>query len=277
MDGWMDGRTDGKKRKWKTRKAGGLTGRHTLVLAHKSSEDPFFTFPECDARERNSRPARLPAGNRNHVRRQKTAALWYTSLFGNVSSLGSPVIISKYGTHFYFNTSAVLFLPQFLPINPFDLSFLLLLLLSIDYLRVSYLSFPFFVSIDFRNILLENAKHFGRFPDREEERSNSRRFELSIFPKFFRKHFTHFGDSPNREEKRSNSHRFEFSIFPKINFKYFEHFPNNEEERSNSRRFETFNFHKNGNFRQTLTSNNEEERSNSRCFELPIFPKNGNF
>ena len=245
MDGWMDGRTDGKKRKWKTRKAGGLTGRHTLVLAHKSSEDPFFTFPECDARERNSRPARLPAGNRNHVRRQKTAALWYTSLFGNVSSLGSPVIISKYGTHFYFNTSAVLFLPQFLPINPFDLSFLLLLLLSIDYLRVSYLSFPFFVSTDFRNILLENAKHFG--------------------------------DSPNREEKRSNSHRFEFSIFPKINFKYFEHFPNNEEERSNSRRFETFNFHKNGNFRQTLTSNNEEERSNSRCFELPIFPKNGNF
>lgn len=49
MDGWR-----GKEESEKREKRGGLTGRHTLVLAHKSSVDPFFTFPECDARERNT-------------------------------------------------------------------------------------------------------------------------------------------------------------------------------------------------------------------------------
>lgn len=195
MDGWKE------KRKWKTRKAGGLTGRHTLVLAHKSSEDPFFTFPECDARERNSRPARLPAGNRNHVRRQKTAALWYTSLFGNVSSLGSPVIISKYGTHFYFNLRRII---RTSPINPFDLSFLLLVLIIYDHSHL-FFSFSFPLCPDFRKILSpKNAKHFGHSPNREEERSSS--FGTSNFRKNGNfKHSVHF---LNGEEERSNSRRF---------------------------------------------------------------------
>lgn len=249
MDGWKE------KRKWKTRKAGGLTGRHTLVIEHKSSEDQFFTFPECDARERNSRPARLPAGNRNHVRRQKTAALWYTSLFGNVSSLGSPVIISKYGTHFYFNLRRII---RTSPINPFDLSFLLLVLIIYE---SHIFSFPF---------LFLSARIFVKFFRRKMQntldtpliakRKDRVRLELPIFVKMeilnilyiflmakrkdrilvasnFRKNgnFKHFEYSPNDEEKRSNFRRFEFSIFKNRNFK---HSPNREEERSNSDRLE---------------------------------------
>lgn len=218
---------DGKKRKWKTRKAGGLTGRHTLVLAHKSSGDPFFTFPECDARERNSRPARLPAGNRNHVLRQKTAALWYTSLFGNVSSLGSPVIISKYGTHFYFNLRRII---PTSPINPFDLSFLLLFLL-VDYLRVSFLSPPpIFVKFFRRKVqntpLILVASSF--------------QFSQNSFGKNGKRFYTLWRFSWSRREK------IEFSSFRTFNFRKVETLDplntNNEEERSNSRR--TFNFPK---------------------------------
>lgn len=191
----------GKEESEKREKRGGLTGRHTLVLAHKSSVDPFFTFPECDAREREHRPARLPAGNRNDVRRQKIAALWYTSLFGNVSSLGSPVIISKYGTHFYFNLRRI-----FVPPQSIRLIYPSTALICSFIYEPPLLFFPFlppFFSTFFRPKMQNTSPLI-------EKRSNPPRFELSL------KNGNHFECSFNHKEEKSNPRRFELSIFSKM-------------------------------------------------------------